>query len=274
MKQYIQPIANGGAPLHNDRISSELQLDILDSIKAPLSIFNGDVEGVILSGCVVTANGGGFNMTAGVVYMDGQIRRVSAVTAQSFSKYIVSSYSTVNKTFADLVSRPLIEDYSTTLQGSMPGGGLQYIKITSLSDPDNRRFSNIFANKQALSVTFENDIVALGGLKTSASQPALGIKVVNIGDWNMDTTVSVNVAHGLSDYKKIRSISVVVRNDTDTTYNTMNYMAAAGTNPQLGVSGISTTDITLIRATGSDFDNAAYDSTSYNRGWVTVTYEF
>jgi hypothetical protein len=44
----------------------------------------------------------------------------------------------------------------------------------------------------------------------------LAIKSVNIGDWDMDTDGSKNVAHGLSDFKKIRGIDVIIRNDSDT----------------------------------------------------------
>src|SRR5690606_22437613 len=56
-----------------------------------------------------------------------------------------------------------------------------------------------------------------GGLRTENTGPYLKKKIVEIGDWNMDANPSKDVAHGLgSSYKKIRSISVMVRDDTDT----------------------------------------------------------
>ena len=95
------------------------------------------------------------------------------------------------------------------------------------------------------------------------------IKVIDIGDWNMDTTSSVSVAHGLT-ASKIRNISAMIRPDDlaglyslTTDYNMID---ASGTIGQFG------DNIVLKRASSSFFDGTGFDSTSFNRGWITIWY--
>lgn len=103
---------------------------------------------------------------------------------------------------------------------------------------------------------------------------------VEIGDWNMDTTNFVDVPHGLSNFKKIRSIDVIIRNDADDAYFTLLGGAniAPGTEHFLKGS-IGTIDSTNIRLNRSDvsvggvFDSTNFNSTSFNRGWITIMYE-
>lgn len=96
---------------------------------------------------------------------------------------------------------------------------------------------------------------------------------VSIGDWNMDSTVSLGVAHGIADYTKIRSISVVVRDDNDASYFTFDAFSATGGAVWGGVLSFSSTQVFIARTTGESFDAALFDATSYNRGWITITYE-
>lgn len=112
-------------------------------------------------------------------------------------------------------------------------------------------------------------IEAQGGIRTAASGAYLKTIVVNIGDWDMDGTLTVNVAHGLADFKKIRIIDIIVRNDADTLYYELDRGNALGG----GVASIDTTNVTIYRTAPSDFDTTDFNSTGYNRGWVTITYE-
>lgn len=100
----------------------------------------------------------------------------------------------------------------------------------------------------------------------------LATKVVQIGDWNMDSSVSVNVAHGIADYKKIRSIGSIIREDSDVGYYSLGYINSAAADG-FGVSNITTTNIQLARVDSGAFDNTNFDSTTFNRGWITITYE-
>lgn len=120
-------------------------------------------------------------------------------------------------------------------------------------------------------------------IKTTAAPTFAGVKtdnvilktkVIEIGDWNMVAAPSVSITHGLSDHTKIRNVSVVIRNDTDS----LNYDLSSLDNLATGLvtggtRGWDSTIISLRRYTGGLFDNAAFDLTSYNRGWVTIEYE-
>lgn len=99
-------------------------------------------------------------------------------------------------------------------------------------------------------------------------------RVLEIGDWNMDTTVNLSVAHGLgaTAYKKIRAISVVIRDDTDSVYYTGPVIGSGGGTVQVGVTSITVGNIDLSRLTGGTFDTTGFDSTSFNRGWVIIDY--
>lgn len=93
-----------------------------------------------------------------------------------------------------------------------------------------------------------------------------------IGDWDMDTTISVNVAHNLSstEFKTIRNTSTTIRNDADTSYYEL---VNSGSGVQGGISEWDSTNIILQRVGGGLFDSTDFDSTSYNRGFVTFWYK-
>jgi hypothetical protein len=95
-------------------------------------------------------------------------------------------------------------------------------------------------------------------------------KILNIGDWNMDSTASVNVAHGLN-LSNIRSVNVLIVDDGNTKIMPLNYYYIAGSSTS-GTWLITATDVGLGRVTGGDFDNNAFDATSYNRGWIIIDY--
>lgn len=90
----------------------------------------------------------------------------------------------------------------------------------------------------------------------------------------MDTTSTKEVAHGLT-YSKIRNISVMIRPDTGAgelfiplDWNNGSqagwfFIAEAGDTGNIG----------MVRQTGGVFDNASYNSTSFNRGYIFIDYE-
>jgi hypothetical protein len=96
----------------------------------------------------------------------------------------------------------------------------------------------------------------------------LFIDTLDIGDWNMDSTATINVAHEIEDYHDIKSMSVHIRNDADDT------IVVIGTSEgNDAYFTIGTTNVALVRAEGGNYDAATYDATSYNRGWITFTHE-
>jgi hypothetical protein len=99
--------------------------------------------------------------------------------------------------------------------------------------------------------------------------PKIDIKMIDIGDWDMVADASVQVAHGLS-LSDIISISAIIKNDG----NTNRYDFMSNENTQIGSHHLfaTATDIALVRAASSVFNNTNFDSTSYNRGVITIIY--
>jgi len=142
MKKYVNPIPDGGAPLHNNRLNTELNVEIWEAMQSLMSKFDSDTQGIIMSGCVLSDNAGNFDMTAGIVYLDGEFMRIAAATNQAFTKYIAAkTVSYTAKVFADGASKNLIEVKEAELVGSAPG--TQYITIADLVTPDARRQGNV-----------------------------------------------------------------------------------------------------------------------------------
>lgn len=105
----------------------------------------------------------------------------------------------------------------------------------------------------------------------STKTASLNTKILEIGDWNMDTTQNVSVAHGIADFTKIRSVDVMIIDDTGGgALWPLSFFIGSGT----GLNGynIDGTNITLYRLTSGQFDGVSFDLTPYNRGWITIHY--
>lgn len=101
----------------------------------------------------------------------------------------------------------------------------------------------------------------------------LARKVINIGDWNMDSTGSVTVASGIT-MTKVRRMSAIIRMDDDSQYHNLTDSLNGS------IYKLSGNNITLARTAtgdpsgfGGGFDNGNYDSTSFNRGWINLEYD-
>lgn len=101
---------------------------------------------------------------------------------------------------------------------------------------------------------------------------AVNRKTVDIGAWDMDSTSSLNVAHGVT-ATKILHIAVAVFSDSGEYYpldfggvpngayfSPAGYFYADGTN------------VKLYRAGGGTFDQTTFDSTAATRGTITIWY--
>jgi len=245
----------GGAPIFKDDLKTIFNDELWAVIQAMLSAFDSNTEGLVISGCVTTANAGNFDMTAGIVYLNGEFMRIAAVTNQSFTKYIAPS-TAVNdtRTFEDSSSQVVAVTKGAELVGSAPGAG-QYLTIASLTDLDNRRWKAM-----------------------SSEGVNVRTKIIEIGDWDMDADATKQVTHGL-DFTKIRSVSAVIRNDAGTgQFPVPSSLSTTGVAELFFANNIvpvpiTSTVIVLARLTGGGFDDTAFDSTSYNRGWITIVYE-
>lgn len=122
--------------------------------------------------------------------------------------------------------------------------------------------------------------ISAGRCVTSIESPGLlgfklRFKTIELGDWNMDTTQILSIAHGLgSDWKGIRSVSVIIRNDADNAYYNLHFSDLTGNVNQGNVNSFDSTQINMFRLTGGEFDNASFDTTGgFNRGWCQISYE-
>jgi hypothetical protein len=109
---------------------------------------------------------------------------------------------------------------------------------------------------------------------TPAVVQSYTIAPINLGDWNMDSTASISVPHGLgADWKKIRSVTVIVRNDADTDYYPLVRIGTAGS-ADGGVTGWDSTNVNMQRVasgSGGFFDgNTDFNATGYNRGYMLI----
>lgn len=99
---------------------------------------------------------------------------------------------------------------------------------------------------------------------------------IDLGDWNMDTTSGVTISHSLSvtEWKGIRNVGLIIRNDADTEYYTIDSGASStgGGFVNVGIEKFTSTDFHVFRVEDGSFDNTDFDSTSYNRGYITFTY--
>lgn len=95
-------------------------------------------------------------------------------------------------------------------------------------------------------------------------------KIIDIGDWNMNTTDYVDIAHGLTQ-SKIRGVYGVIRNDANDSYYTIPYVSGTYGNAEIGIL-FTSTNIRIARYATGMFDSTSFESTSYNRGWIVVTY--
>ena len=102
---------------------------------------------------------------------------------------------------------------------------------------------------------------------TSNKQSPLRTKVLDIGDWDMTATGFVDIAHGLTK-ADIRLVAATILGDTQS--NPTNLEGKGGLSS--GSWTVDNTDIRLSRIVTGPYDNASYDSTSFNRGWIIIHY--
>lgn len=257
MKRLKTSIPNGGAPLGEFPVLRDLfDTENKDAIEALLSsITDGETEGVILSGCEVSGTAGDFDISEGYVYLDGKVLRYPGGTGFSATTYLQKAADTEESgTFADTVIKAYIDVETAEDAGSARGSG-QYVTVT-------------FADGgQTLKDLIGNPV------QTEQGETKIKMKVIEIGDWDLDTDMTVTVTHGLT-LSSIRSVSVTIRNDADDTY----YTFPAGLNNsgdylEVGGFEIDGTNVKISRTSSPVLDSTDYDSTSYNRGWITITYE-
>jgi len=289
MKRLKSTIPDGGAPLGEFPVLKDIfDTENKDAIEALLtSITDGETEGVILSGCKVSGSSGDFDISAGYVYLDGKVLRYPGGEGFSATRYLQKASDTEESgTFADTVVRAYIDVEAAEDAGSAPGGGVQYVTVTHASggrtlkdrmgdiiNDDAVTVAKMAANSvdsaQYVDGSIDDAHLATDRVKSVGVQ--LLTKVIEIGDWNMDVDATINVPHGLS-INSIRSVFILIRNDDNDLYTPLEHFNNGPVGAyDTGSFQIGSTNIVIRRE--SEYDNVNYDATSYNRGWITITYE-
>lgn len=193
-----------------------------------------------------------------------EINRVAGVTSP-----IQTQINTILSTFLALAGG--------TMNGAIAMGAN---KITGLAagtaNGDALRYEQLIGLYLLLTGGTMGGNIAMGNNKVTglaaAANPGEAVRYeqlpydISIGDWDMDGTTIVNVAHGVGDFTKIRVLGITIRNDANDTYYELNRGNALGG----GVASINSTNIVLYRTVPSDFDTTDFNATGYNRGWVTI----
>lgn len=119
------------------------------------------------------------------------------------------------------------------------------------------------------STIYQNEVINMGSsVSNPVYVPVLKFKIYPINDWDMVADQQKDVVVDIPRVN-VRTLNAMIINDTSTSFMDFN-----ANNSGSGTHGIqaSIDKIVLYRATGGDFDNISHDSTSFNRGYLTVGY--
>lgn len=146
------------------------------------------------------------------------------------------------------------------------------IKDGEIANADVSASAAIVPTKLDLSSAWvSSGAVSLDGGLDTGDDNTLKFKVVEIGDWNMDSTASVSVAHGVSSEQNIRGVQVFVRHDTSSVIYPLT-RASGASSVSGSISSVNATNVNLDRFASGAFDSTDFDSTSFNRGWIYIWY--
>lgn len=254
----------GGEPLMNEddflRIQQANRLALFGMAKA----FNegGDI---IISGCGVIPNGPNINITTGYILLDGEVLQVDPQTnvpdteGNGFYRYEKQTTFEAggDKTFLDSTPRQTWE------KNRGVAVSVTAIQAGDLSVKDGLRFNDLIQNI----IDINND-----GVIT---------EVLNIGNWDMDNDVGIQVPFTVPvgfvivDYTAIVFVGTadplnfgqVYKLEWIDTANPSDYTIDGQ------IDKVSTTYFQLRRRTGGFFDQASFGGSVTNRGFVTVRYK-
>lgn len=158
--------------------------------------------------------------------------------------------------------------------GNLPGSIANAVNVTtningnaisSIFESNGTTVKNATSATNATNATSANKIIETGsgGLNVFC-------KKIDIGAWNMYTTITKTIAHGLgSSWSKVVSVNAMIFTDLQTQMFTLN---RAGDGGYSGYDLIDSTNIVLVIKSGGYFNTVAYQSTLINRGYLLIEY--
>ena len=225
-----------------------------------MSLSNWDTTGVpaINAGSVVEMGGSLFQFTS--------TEAIGGTFTTSNPNYIYLTSSSSSLTASATSTAPT---WSIAKQGWYDAGGTKRCVGGCASNRDDKWL--YIGRNRGVGIEEVGTGLEVDGIKEQgAGTHEMKCKVIDIGDWNMDSTAEKSVAHGLgTNFINIRMILVQIINDEATVIADF-----LSTDARTGViCYANSTNIVLTRAGGGSFDGVNYNATSYNRGWVTIWYE-
>jgi hypothetical protein len=219
-----------------------------NDINATAAIATTKLAALTASRAVVT-NGSGFLATSAAT--STEVGYLSGVTS-NIQVQLDSKLSGATGAISTVVSLDLTPSRVVV---SDPAGKIAITGVTTTE------VGYVAGVTSAIQTQLDSRVVVVGG--------TLNVKKIDIGDWNMNTTTSVVIPHGVtSGISKIHNVSAKIINDISSVVT--NFLSYNG----YGAITWNDTNITLTINPGSPlFDNTSYEDTPFNRGVILIEYE-
>jgi hypothetical protein len=195
-------------------------------------------DNFIVYGCTVV----GSNVSAGLVMLNGELLVVDAHTkTNDYFVKVTTNETTWTIQDLDGNTQNILKKNRATLSGA--SGSLIYTGAT----------------------LGERILIKTG----------YGIKRLAIGNWNMDATATINVAHGMTIAELTNVISaeaMIIADGGGSVWPLIHY----NLNDNLidgGITILDPTNVGLYRRTGGHFDSVNFDTAVFNRGYVNIIYQ-
>lgn len=237
---------------------------VQDEILLAMESQYADYGDFVFNGCEVTGAPGNYAISSGLVYIAGKIRQFEAVTGiAALPKYIVSSLvEEVPRQFKLGGTYNVIDNHKAVLSDTVAANYVEVSTDGVLSTY--KGVINGLITQSAVYALVQNLFVKNDGL-------ILKTKEIPLGDWDMDATNNSGlIPHGIGDHHKIRTVLVSIRGDSE--FNPVTFISSSDPSSEGYIEFASQEFIRVWRKTGGMYDSVLYNQTSYNRGYITISY--
>jgi len=228
-----QPLLAGSVEFMQNSTS-----EILRGVALSLIGINVTNQNVALIGCTQQSAS---LIENGFIYYNGEVYYFNGI----------NDYNTFVNTGVFIAATTYISPDPITYSDGTTGSVHQRRRLRLVDQADGTGLFNFSA------LTYVND--ATNDTKT---------KIIQIGDWDMDTNATKVVAHGLT-VSKIRSVNVNVIEDSGVFRSNLDFNVGGACQ---GAFSWDATNVNMNRLAAGVFDTTDYNATGFNRGFITIHY--